>query len=94
MKTLFSFFQFQFLFLLKIKSDIFIPLNQTFLFLQVNIELGMNYDGEMMTEDVCLDYNEKYIKINAQALEGKTPVMVIYDNTEVKFIILYILQCK
>ena len=56
------------------------------------VNLDVNTDGEMVNEDVGPDYRDNYIRINAPALEGKTPVTVIHDTTEVNF--LFSLFCS
>ena len=45
-------------------------------------------DGKMMREDVDLDYENKYIKINGPAVESRTPAKLMYHTTEVTFSIL------
>ena len=49
------------------------------------MKLIVNDDGKMMAEDVGLHYKENYMKINTQALEGRTSAEIYYDNTWVKF---------
>ena len=47
------------------------------------MEYQANNDGEMMKEDVGLDYEDNYIKINGPPVNDKTPAKLIYHTTEV-----------
>ena len=58
------------------------------------MKLIVNDDGQMMAEDVGLHYKKNYMKINTQALEGRTSAEIYYDNTTVKFDIFPILCCN
>ena len=42
----------------------------------------------MMREDVGLDYRDGIIKVEAAALDGKTPVTMMYDTTKVNINVL------
>ena len=55
------------------------------------MEVTVNDDGQMMREDVGLDYRDKIIKIDAPPIDGKTGARMIHHTTEVKFSILLIL---
>ena len=58
------------------------------------MQLIVHDDGQMMAEDVGLQYKEKYMKINTLALEGRTSAEIYYDTTGVKFDIFPILCCN
>ena len=45
----------------------------------------------MMRQDVALDYTDNLIKIDAQAIEGKTPASLIH-HTEVKCSVFKIMK--
>ena len=47
------------------------------------MRFNIDDDGQMMAEDVGLDYRGNIIKINTQALEDKTSAEIYYDTTEV-----------
>ena len=44
----------------------------------------------MMREEVCLDYRGNLIKIEASAIDGKTPAIMMYHTTEVNLNVLTI----
>ena len=46
----------------------------------------------MMVEDVGINYRDNCIKIEAEAVEGKTPSTMIYSFTEVNFASLHSLS--
>ena len=66
----------------------------TFLFLQVGMHYVVNDDGQMMKQDVGLNYRGHYIKINTAARDGQTSATIIHHTREVKFNIISILYCN
>ena len=51
-------------------------------------------DGELMTEDVDLNYADDYIEINIPPFEDKTSATIMHHVPEVKFNFLSILCCN
>ena len=43
----------------------------------------INDDGQTMREGVDLNYQQNYIKIEAPALDGKTPATMIHEVSKV-----------
>ena len=48
----------------------------------------INDDGQLMTEDVSLIYEDNYIKITTPPMDAKTHATIIHHTTEVKLCIL------
>ena len=49
--------------------------------------LKMNDHGQIVSEDVGLNFRENFFKIQLPAPNGKTPATVIHSSTEVKLIL-------
>ena len=61
-----------------------------YIFLKVHLALNLMNNGQIMREEVGLDYRDGVIKVEAAAIDGKTPVTMMYHTTKVNINVLSI----
>ena len=56
---------------------------------KAEVKYRVKDDGNMMREDVDLDYEENLIKINTPPMDGKTPGQLVHYIPQVNLTLLY-----